>query len=82
VGKPTGTAHAGKGEGAGQGGTGGDALRGWRDDGAAGLGGREKSGAAWWWGADMWAWPAQCRAARFKLGLKPVQNYSMSSNEI
>jgi hypothetical protein len=38
-----------------------------------GVGGREKSGAARRRGADMQARPAQCRAARFKLGLKPVQ---------
>jgi hypothetical protein len=38
-----------------------------------GVGGRQKRGAARRWGTDMRAWPAQCRAARFKLGLKPVQ---------
>jgi hypothetical protein len=36
VGKPAGTAHAGRGEGAGQGGTGEDEVRRRRDDGAAG----------------------------------------------
>jgi hypothetical protein len=33
------------------------------------------------WGTDMRAQLAQCRAARFKLGLKLVQNYSNDSNE-
>jgi hypothetical protein len=47
-----------------------------------GAGGREKRGAARRRGADIWAWPAQCRAARLKLGLKLVQNYSNGSNEI
>jgi hypothetical protein len=49
---------------------------------AAGKGGREESEAAWWRGADLWARLAQYRAVRFKLGLKPVQNYSNGSNEI
>jgi hypothetical protein len=47
-----------------------------------GAGGREKRGAARRRGTDIWAWPAQCRAARLKLGLKLVQNYSNGSNEI
>jgi hypothetical protein len=47
-----------------------------------GAGGRERSGAARRQGADMRAWPAQCRVAWFKLALKPVQNYPNGSNEI
>jgi hypothetical protein len=47
-----------------------------------GAGGREKSNAAQRRGANMRVRPAQCRVARFKLGLKPVQNYSNGSNEI
>jgi hypothetical protein len=44
-----------------------------------GVGGREESEAAWRRGADLRARPAQCRAARFKLGLKSVQSYSNGS---
>jgi hypothetical protein len=40
-----------------------------------GAGGRGESGAVQRRGANMQARPAQCRAARFKLGLKPFQNF-------
>jgi hypothetical protein len=49
---------------------------------AVGAGGRGVSEAVRWLDADRWARAAQCRAARFKLDLKPVQNYSNGSNEI
>jgi hypothetical protein len=39
-----------------------------------GVGGSGVSEAARCWGVDSWARPAQCRAARFKLGFKPIQN--------
>jgi hypothetical protein len=39
-----------------------------------GVGGSEVSEAARCWGVDRWARLAQCRAARFKLGFKPIQN--------
>jgi hypothetical protein len=39
-----------------------------------GVGGRGVSEAAWQRSSDRRAQPAQCRAARFKLGFKPIQN--------
>jgi hypothetical protein len=39
-----------------------------------GVGGRGVSEAAWWRVPDRWAPLIQCRATRFKLGFKPIQN--------
>jgi hypothetical protein len=49
---------------------------------AVGCGRERVSDAAQWWAADRGARPAQCLAARFKLGFKPIQKYSNGSNEI